>query len=335
MQERPPNTFKEGPEAIPTPEETPESISFELNGTTIEMYGVFHGRGMFEQYREHLEKAIHNASAVIVEAAPTAEGVYSPEIIEAIRDWIKRQDIVASDEEITQFVLSLQKNEHLKFYADVEKIVAQEGRPLITIDPRLAQNTIQGKFEEREQDVALAKKIGAIGGSGLFLSLALYDFVSRQQEKSSETDKKSGPQKMSRREFLKTTTKVVVGLSSLLALGSLIAEQHEPKGKIQIKRGRTENPAGPLLYNLMDFRNVAVAQGLHMASKENFGDGPIVLIYGSAHLDAIQHYSQRDTEREIKYQSYLPYREVDPPVFRVYSWSEENNWLKEEESNIK
>jgi hypothetical protein len=309
--------------------------NFELNGKKVEIKGVMHVPETFELYRKEFEEAIEKASIVILEAAPVADRTFSNQTVEFIKSLANKSGAEVSREQI---INDLESNRSLIFFRNLENLIARKGKRLATIDPINYEPMFSNDNLRMIDFLIRLVKAAIVSGGILFLSEKLLDKAKGEggQQKSAEGELTLKPKEkgMSRRAFLKTA----VGGLSAAGLGSLFAELFEfsggKPGQEELSRGRKENPLGVMLYELLDYRDVSLAKGLDVLTKRDLGNGPVVVFYGGLHASAVRHYAENHKERDIKFETYRPYRSVAPPKLRIYEFDKKEGWKLIKDSDI-
>ena len=296
--------------------------SFESNGRRIEFYGVAHVIETFERFKEDFEKGIDSASLVILEAAPEALRYQSDENIHIIQEYQRGQGKNVTKEEIRA---RMDSDRGQQFFRKLEQMAAAKGKPIMTIDPSTKELLSTRKLMERGTRIETLKflSILAVFAPGALMEMRAGLQKRRQPVESEKKTKSYEPAKetsgMTRRDFLA----LLGGSLALLNYGSLLAN-------LSNSGGREENPLALLLYNAFDYRDVAVAKGIDLVTKEKMvaDEGPIMLVYGAGH-NGIQHYMGSPHEREIRYRAYLPFRNIASPYLRLFIFKE--GWKLEKE----
>lgn len=268
-----------GQEATASPEDIDrywQRESFELNGKEVDFIGVSHLPETAERYGKELEEAIGRASVVVLEAAPVAERIYSNEMVDALEELARQQGRTMTREEIIEM---LEQAPGLRFYRAMEHIAAEKGTPIATLDPARHEPLVsKDRLTETDMKLAWAKLYIALGGTAGFVGLEAAEGIrearrgARERREAREAESRGEPAParteaplMSRRQFLGRA----LGGAAALVGGSLFASGLNASGK----RGRKDNPIGPLLYDALDYRDTCVAKGLDALTKKSGGRG--------------------------------------------------------------
>lgn len=272
-------------EAVKFAKESWHQEKFKLNGKDVVVYGLAHIPETFSLYRNEIEDAISKASIVVLEGVKTASGLNDPRLFS----------------EYT----------YPAFPGQMEWLAATHNKLVVTADPRnfsLNKDTLAllSELDKENTDIEKIKKIISSSGPPISLAATAVAII----------DYKKGIIKrpMTRRAFL--------GVAAASAGASLTASLSElaTLKDISPDRGRQDNPLGAFLYELMDYRNVVVAEGLNRLSKNKIvtNNGPIVVFYGDAHRTALKHYAESPTERSLKLKSYLSFNDISKPKLRIF-----------------
>ncbi|MCK9212607.1 MAG: hypothetical protein M0P61_17385 [Ignavibacteriaceae bacterium] len=266
--------------------------NFRLNNKDFELYGVAHIPETMQLYHKELESAIARAGIVVVEGGPDVALLFS-----ALENADMEKDI--KDEIRT----------YLSFYNQISELAGSHEKTVFNIDP------VEGGEWEDDRGI-LAHEIDiqtldikSLISAGLPISLVVMVFRKKLQEAAKKVVKKE----ISRRAFIGGT----VAALTLGSLGSLSLGADFLNRKTDKYAGRDENPLGAFLYNIEDYRDVVVSEGLEDLSKSNV-DGPIVVIYGRTHLSGLVRYALSPRERQTRRSIYKPYEKVLKPIMRKY-----------------
>lgn len=312
--------------------------SFELNGKRVEFLGVVHVPETSYRFRQEIEEAIGGASLVVLEIAPLADGTYSKNSVDWVVREFKKNGIYKTEKQVLE---EMESEKGLSFFRTMERIAAAKKKRVATVDPNNLGTS--SKLNVTDEKFAYLKAFIATGGTLGYFAVKPNTFLSKFKEilnedifrKKNQEVKVVLPKKgntspiMSWRKFLGN----IIGGIGTLAYGSSVANFIDNEVE---NRGRKDNPLGPMLYDLLDYRDVSVAEGLDRLTKSNFntGEGPIVVIYGSAHGTAIRKYADSPKERALKFSSYAPYKKTAPPVLRVYEFEGGKGWRKIEDRAV-
>lgn len=303
---------------------------FKVNNKKVELHGIAHISETLSFYRRELEGAIDRASVVVLEAAPVAEKIFSNEMIELLQEYARKKGSKVSREEIVE---RLESNDGLRFFRELENIAAQKGKRIVTLDPSKVFSS--GDIQEVDSVIQFLKVFIALGGTiGLVMEKTSAEKYGKNVE-DQETIEKKRPSQITRRTLLKG----FLGGAAALAYGSIGAQLLELLGMgnpgLMPKRGRKDNPAGLILYDQLDYRDVSVARGLGVLTRRrDLGEGPVVAIYGGGHASTIKHYAESPRERDAKFEAYRPYRLIAPPRLRIYEFLEKEGWRLAGEEDI-
>ncbi len=309
-------------------------LHFEVNGRQVELYGVLHVPETLEvdEYRETLKQAIARASLVVIESMPTASGMHSERFIKFILEMAEKSSEKISREPIVNF---FETEKSGRFFRQIENFAANLHKKAAMVDPwiqNIEHPVVVYDLLRRDSDVLTTKTVLGMLGT---IAFAFYNLTGNKANiKNEQTDNSpglSGKSGLTRRQFLKGLSGAVMGGGWLSSMASVI----DSSSGISVRGGRADNPLGPFLYNLLDYRDVTVAKGLDILTKKELGEGPIVMIYGAGHASAIRHYAEASLEREAKYTTYAPYRSVDPPQLHTYEFdASKKEWVTVEMADI-
>lgn len=332
-----------------------ERHDFQVNGKQVEFHGVSHELAtlMNPVFRKQLEGAVKRSSVVILESAPIVDNEdlkknFKLELSSSEPDGYNysmnsgggydtanRYDEKRTSKKEAppnfEAADSATDSSHL-FFLLVGKMAREYSKPIVVIDPRRDYGT--GKPANMEKlDAGIQ---GMKAGSAVFLGgLAAHELLGKKkksnQEKKDDSPKSNSEQNTSitRRNFLRG----LLGAGAMLGAASSAAEGFQKHFE---SIGRKKNPLGTVLYDELDFRDVSVAKGLIELTKEkNLPDGPMVMIYGSAHENGVQHYLESPKEREAKFLAYLPHRKIAPPTLSLYEFNDESGWEEKIRKEIK
>ncbi|KKU03870.1 MAG: hypothetical protein UX06_C0032G0010 [Candidatus Giovannonibacteria bacterium GW2011_GWA2_45_21] len=243
--------------------------TFELHGTRIEFFGIKHTTPFLNQHRETLTNAIRNAAIVFLEGAPHTEGIFSEETIKELQSFFSRKGYQPSRESIERFIL--EKKQGFAFYAALENIAAQYGKPIATADPAAAmgdafKKIIIGKtFEDIDDDTERARTALIVGGillaalpsCGNNLKECLKNLMPKTldaeknvkaEQKSEQLPREQKPKgKMSRRNFLRVLGGGIAAPALLSETASALFEKNmEPPGYRRHIRRRASRINPPL-----------------------------------------------------------------------------------------
>lgn len=297
---------------------------FNMNGQAVDFMGVIHAPETLENPRlfEEIKNAIEKAAIVVLELAPAAQGIFTDEYLERLFAGMTQIGMRFDRETVVD---RLRHNPITDFFTKVESMAAEANKTVLTVDPNDSDPVAQSRLDRADDYVKLAK-ISA------FLSFAAPGVRKLIKDHSDGINFKT----TSRRKFLQRLGMGGLAISSLALAPDIEQLGFRQNGQ---ERGRWATSFGPLLYDYLDYRDVAVAEGLDYVTK-NYAEivgpqaaGPVVPIYGSAHAKSVRHYCLEEDERQTKYQTYGLFRDEAPPVFRSYKYSAAG-WKLEKEQKL-
>lgn len=260
----------------------------------IEMLGVAHIAETLPQHREKIETAIKNSNLLVLEKVAEAEDV------NLARN--RSKNAVSSGG---------------FFFLEVERMARRYGKDLVTADPFYGYGADSDEHEEvmekRERLVKDVRRlVGSIGMSaaagGGVLSLAAMIKASAGDKEGTHSEVSQGLN-LSRRGFLKLA---VAGAGA--TLGHKIADaasEDENYGKFEFGDPTTD-------YQLNDYRDVAIAEGLDTLARSFTQKKKIALLFGAGHIKGIRYYLENPDIRRAKLVLYKPFREIAEPMLRAY-----------------
>ncbi|MBI5222285.1 MAG: hypothetical protein HY980_02200 [Candidatus Magasanikbacteria bacterium] len=296
---------------------------FQINGTDVETYGVAHRPETLQvkECRDKIESAISRSSIVLLEGEPdVTDKKFS---FQEISDLAKFLGLEIPEQKLkSDYRRIVDKNPYADFFKQIQIIAADHQVRIASADPAgdsykaLLLQKCDLDVQEIKQLIMLLSTVGCLGSMGLDKILSFFD-----KNQSHVDVKQTPPATSTRRKFLKS----IAGISGLAAFSGFFSSSASALRSLSgpLKGSRAENPIGFALYDLMDFRDVVVAEGLDVLSKKINGQGPIVVIYGSAHIGGIQFYAEHPLERKAKLLTYGPFVVKSDLGTRVYEFDTE------------
>ena len=286
----------------------PEIQEFELNGQKVEFVGVEHTTPNFEKYKDIYSQKIREAELILMEAMPRQNG-YQKEVMlaEAHKKGISDADFKILIEDCG-----------IKFYDEMSRLAYENRKTVAMVDPHSDINKNTGRDEDnRSAEVQFFGILGTFGFMGLdFIVKKLKDYgVNRN------TGQPAPERQITRRDFLKFSLKA----AAVVAFGGplykrMVDFMNRTTGE------KTSKELGLIAHDYMDYRNLAIAEGLDRLTKEYPGR-KIKVIYGSAHLESVIYYAQHDDIRRLKYTQYGDFRRATHPKLKIYIPGEKD-WEK-------
>ena len=307
-----------------------------VNGQDFHFLGVAHTPETLLFEREKLEDAIKNSGAVVLEGAPEIAGLLDPEFQKKIYEelMVVLKDKVKVDEWIKE---NITNHPFGTFFHEMEQLAKKYGKPVITIDPHSGPNSSKHLLREwMGNGDALQAKVGAIQmgmvggwGAGAFTGLGFLALgsVEKQRERRAHRQKQeeqeprdvvgvaeNAPENPGRRKFL--AGMAVLGVTAVVTpTVALSVFEQEPE-----RAGGDKPLVASLLFDAIDYRNVAVARGIDRLTQQEKYQGPLAIIYGSYHTDTMINYLNSPTLRDLKYEAYAPLRDIKPPQIGEYRY---------------
>lgn len=330
--------------------------SFELNGARVEFLGVGHDPATAERLAPELEEAIRQASIVLLESAPSAEGPFTDEAVREYRELMGNK-LKFSDEEIIKSIEAGKRG--LAFYAKMEALAAKHGKPVAVTDPIGAdgdgfrQLFTEDPFRSADETAEQAKTAAVLGGALVAALPTISDAIRgrgaelenrRENPPTASTPpsehpidesghRPSGGSPMSRRGFLRVLGGGIAAAGVASEVASAIARKSDPMKGSYGRRG--DNPFGAALYDGLDYRDVVTAQGLdRLTRREDVRGGSVVVIYGDGHRASIRHYAESPNERAMKRTAYIPYQRVAPAKLRIFQHRSGRDWQRIHEEEL-
>ncbi len=308
-----------------------------INGQDFHFLGVRHAPETLLFEREKLEDAIKNCGAVVLESTPEIAGLFSPEFQKKIHEELMAvlKDKVEADDWIK---INITNHPTKIFFHEMEQLAKKYGKPVITIDPHSGANVSKDLVREwiSESDVLSEKaeviQTGMVGGlsAGILTSLGFLtqsimegvrgQNVTLQEQKEKQvrsvvSTKEGAPENPGRRNFLKGVA--VLGVTAVVAPTAVLSVlEQKPE-----RAGGDKPLVAGLLFDEIDYRNVAVARGIDLLTQQEKYQGPLVIIYGRYHTDTMVNYLNSSTLRDVKYAAYRPLRDIKPPQIGEYRYS--------------
>ncbi|OGZ06198.1 MAG: hypothetical protein A3C93_05760 [Candidatus Lloydbacteria bacterium RIFCSPHIGHO2_02_FULL_54_17] len=297
-------------------------------GTPVDIVGILHTPETYAFHRERIEERIRKSSAVFLECAPDAGGLFDEQTIAELREIIQKyvpgadmtgfQDAIVND------------NPAVNFFRETESIAAKYDKPVVSSDPLAGGGHIVRFFKEvvgpgdslRDFDIKVAEleriaATGALGVAGGVAFSLIYDQVRKgrgRREEGGANPRETLPEKkggMSRRTFLKSA----LGLGAVGMVGALGVNLGA-----RIDQELTSDPKlAAMLFELTDYRNTAIAKAMEMYAEEKHAElKTLCAVFGRYHEKPLAHYLAHPTLRETKYALYKPYRDLRAPELSEY-----------------
>ncbi len=263
---------------------------FMVHDCPVEFHRVQHHIDVFNKNPEYFKQAIEKASIVVLEAAPTAEGLFTETIQ---KDYCKQLNTWGIKITLQEFQEDLANNKLLLFFKALEEQAAAQQKPVATVDPVFKE---EGTWLLGVEDLIVGAKYGTIGIASLTIlaKIAEAKGIIVPFLKKKNTTETMPP---SRRSFLKTT---VAGVGGILA-GSSLSVRH---GNDMDHHGRTARGAGVTTFDMHDYRDTIIAEGLYQVASLREGTSPIEAFYGAAHGSAVKFYAGHEKERRQRINMY-------------------------------
>lgn len=306
----------------------------EINGQKLDFVGVHHEPGTLLFKRAELEEKISRSGAIVLEGAPQISGLRSPEA----QAFIRNELILSGESEDyadTWIRINIINNDFDVFFHEMEQLAKKHQKPIITADPHsgpdreleLMKECIHDgdKLKKLEElihfGLASAFGVAALGGTASMAvgSVANQESKTRSPYEADKTEENTLPNP-GRRKFLAGMASLAVAGAALPTIGISLIDA-DP-GKHALGDGKI---LSPLLYGLIDYRNVIVARGLDQLTKKQQFDGPLLTIYGEYHTDPMMQYLSSPTLRDVKYELYAPFRDKKSPQLGEYVYDEESS----------
>ncbi len=221
----------------------------------------------------------------------------------------------------------LQEQEQLKNLEDEAEARQQEITKLTESveETRTKLNEIRGQFglppiKEDPPSVFSAKdKLEKLQAEQEGLEKQKEELISKQEKeqqvRSVVATKEDAPENPSRRNFLKGVA--VLGITAVVAPTAILSVlEQKPE-----RAGGDKPLVASLLFDEIDYRNVAVARGIDLLTQREKYKGPLVIIYGRYHTDPMVNYLNSPTLRNVKYAAYKPLRNIKPPQIGEHRYS--------------
>ncbi len=287
--------------------------TFVVNGKTVEFYGLSHTIDTMRLYRKEIEDAIQGASCVFSEATPILYSENSPLQLDLLPLFLPEQR-----EDIRRMTY---------FFNEIHHICRDNSRRVYTSDPlmsgRLA-DIVEKRSSLREFEVAremdrLQVVLGSI--AGILVGTDVEDPKDGKVDQPKEQQKKRG---LTRRDLLK----------GVLA-GTAISSMNGTLGKVLSSQGSDEFDRTDILgfnvHSFRDYRDICIAKGLDLLTKNIQSDAPVVAIYGADHTAPVKYYLGHPKERELRFKMYESTREKVPTALLGYEIDENGTWKITEE----
>lgn len=302
---------------------SPEKI--QLSRINVNFYRVGHDLHTWEACRPQVEDMVKSNSDIILERAPMCEGIVDKNgvvskdaiatVLEAER-LDSGEELDPNDPDVISIVQKhIDRNLASSFFAKVEDCAAKLGKRVVLIDPYYIKTENQlVQFDDR---VDTTKKLLGLGG---LVGTFLVDKLTKEAEL--KKDKSVEAQPLSRRRFLQRS----VGLAASLVPGL----SHRPALDDR-SHNVTDFLPNLVSYDLNDYRNVVISEGLSQLDGRLEAGTSVGAIYGGAHGPAVKDYVLSPNERAVRMAAYAPFKSVAKPHVRIFefkdkSWSQVDEW---------
>lgn len=295
-----------------------EQVTVEHGNLEIEMMGVAHVVETLPRHRNKIEAAIKNSDFLVLESA-----------------------VEAKDSDLARGIGRSAVSSDGMFFLEVERMVRKHGKGLVTTDPYygdgMREEEHRDKMEKGEKLVQDTRRL--VGAAGVATSLAGATLAARPFVEKVSKEKGIEASRISRRDFLKFSA---AGASAILShkIASVDAESRN--------YGNSEMSDPTFDYQLNDYRDVVIAEGIDMISRSLTTKKKASLLFGAHHLKGIRYYLDHPDIRRAKLALYKPFREKAEPKLRAYHfelekqvteqdarWGNFGEWKKDVEMIIK
>jgi hypothetical protein len=248
---------------------------------------------------------------VLAEGAPAAEWLNNDAVFQVAWEYFNQlypnDPRNASVEELKQ---NFSQAPGIQFYVAVENMAAEHGKDIIVSDPDDFTDAIVLKLSTLNYRIQLAKSLS--GWGGLLLSAAFTYRNKKKALKEGKQDTEVTKTSMSRRSFL---TKSLMALSATM-LGSREVSRSEFLREDPIAR--------KLVYDIEDYRDTIIAEGLDQLTASLEVGSRVAVIYGGFHMDAVKRYLASNARRKaVNTQYSLTYQKVASPMYRRFHFNQE------------
>lgn len=312
------------------------SEKFSVDNVPIEFHHTVHDIKNIQENRDFFEQAIKDASVVVLEVAPRAEGTYNLEYQKAI---CQAAQAAGSNLTLEELQTELNDNRILQFYDELEKLAAKYGKPIVTLDPTFREDR---EILKARSVILGIEKAAVLGGAAIGLAgkFVLSKIIKREKPPEEENNPKETdvnlqsekPKGLSRRQILKFG----LGAAAGLATSSLLSTHGLGRITNTDKEGRATPVVGATAFDVGDYRDTVIAEGLHMLAKNvpDKTNAKVVAFYGPSHGKPVNIYENNVNERRLRKKLYsLTLARGINPKLRLYKYKD-NAWSKEIEQNI-
>ncbi|MDB4992339.1 MAG: hypothetical protein JWL75_584 [Parcubacteria group bacterium] len=285
-----------------------------INGQPFHIMGVSHIPETFLLRRKELELAIANAGVIVLEGAPELAALYGEPYKDELRQKFKAEGKSAAEAE-AWIKQNFEDPNFNPFFHELEQLAKKHKKSVITIDPHsgIGRTNYRTLREDGTVDDALTGRsdnvnVGVQGAWAASVALGGYVALSHEREKQSSSSDE--PVQMSRRKFL---TGLAAGVGAAALTPTAIANLGDASMLESVS------------YDVIDYRNTAVARGIDAYTKKHKVDGPVTLFYGKNHANGLERYLKNPGLRDAKYELYAPLRGVSEPRLEEYRFEEKDN----------
>ncbi len=262
---------------------------FEHGNLEIDMIGVTHIAETIPLYRKEMEEKVKASDFTILE---TANEFDSPELARGRAALTDKDDF---------------------FFLEVERMIRKHQKSLVIADPAYDYGDSPKKYQDRlfelDAEVAGLAKLAGLGAAVTGGGIAVERVISKT---GALISKKLGDEdvdpSLSRRDFLRLSA------ASAVAAGgySVLTDNHEHASGYRYQGNRAT------LYNLTDYRDAVVAEGINKLSQSFSKKMKAALVFGAAHIDGIKYYLDNPVVRMAKLKIYKPYQEISHPELSAH-----------------
>lgn len=292
-------------------------------GVALDFLGVYHNIVTFQAYKERFEQEISGNDAVLLEAAPRAEGLIdaSGNIPEsAIAELQKTRQVPPA--EIREMLERLRPA--LNFFAEIEALAGEAGKDVLVFDPYSADPETEGakvELQKRDFQLYLMRTIALTATPGYAIPGGIALAISQAKKKHN------------RRAFLAGGLAAVAGAAMLT---SIAGGYHNATRFSTRESMNKSNPVTLSLADLDDYRDVAVTHVFTKLADQGQLDGRIAAVYGDGHRAQMRHYTQSPWQADLKLSTvYSGLAEISPPRYRRFAYRGGNTWAKTQDRVIK
>jgi hypothetical protein len=291
--------------------------TFYCNGKRIEFYGVSHIPETAKKYAHEFHEAFKSAGTVLLECGPHTSMGHSDKSRDLVQEAAKLYEgRELSEEELCNFLDMHRPG--VRFFNMMKYLAENYNKPIVSADPLTL--AVDEKLVDREIFISKAKIFLAMEAAGLGMAIDSKRFKSGS---SPATSKKSV---LGRRAFVG----LMGGVMAASGASALITNENN-NHRLQ----RADNKLGILIHNLLDYRNVVVAEGLDRLTRDSNIKEPIVVVYGDYHRREIRFYLEHPKERKVKRNTYKPYDQLAEPRMKKFNFDQQNkSWLIESEDSL-